>query len=82
MTIIRASKRGQIVIPKEVRKKLHITEGKKLLIKACDDHATITPLPDDPAEFFCGIFKAKSSLTGALAAERKKERKHEAGKGA
>ncbi len=82
MPIVISSKRGQIVIPKEVRKKLHITEGKKLLIKACEDHAVITPLPDDPAEYFCGIFKDKSSLTDALLAERKKDRRYDSKKGA
>lgn len=81
MHIITSSKRGQIVIPKEVRRKLHIKEKTRLLIKACGDHAVITPMPDDPVESFCGIFKDKSSLTGALLEERKKERKHETKKG-
>ena len=66
MPIITTSSRGQIVIPKDIRKQLNIFPGKKLLIKAEKDQAIITPLPDDPVEFFCGFFKDKSSLTNAL----------------
>ena len=82
MTIIIISSRGQIVIPKEIRKRLQIGPGKKLLIKAEGDHAIIKPLPDDPVEHFCGFFKDGPSLTKALLAERKKERKRESKKAA
>ncbi len=80
MAIITTSSRGQIVIPKDIRKQLNIFPGKKLLIKAEKDQAIITPLPDDPVEFFCGFFKDKSSLTKALTNERRKERNHESKK--
>ena len=36
-----------------------------------------TPLPDDPVEAFCGIFKEKSSLTSALAEQREKDKHRE-----
>jgi AbrB family looped-hinge helix DNA binding protein len=74
MLIVTVSNRGQIVIPKEVRKKLKIVPGKKLLIKTEGDHILLTPLPDDPVEHFCGIFKEGPSLTKALLDERRKER--------
>jgi AbrB family looped-hinge helix DNA binding protein len=82
MHVVTTSKRGQIVIPRDVRKQLRIIPGKKLLIKAEGDHAIITPLPDDPVEHFCGIFAGKPSLTKALVEERRAERKHEAKKSA
>jgi AbrB family looped-hinge helix DNA binding protein len=82
MPIVTTSKRGQIVIPRDVRKQLQIIPGKKLLIKTEGDHAIITPLPDDPVEHFCGIFAGKPSLTKALLEERRAERKHEAKKSA
>ena len=82
MPIVTTSKRGQIVIPRDVRKQLRIIPGKKLLIKTEGDHAIITPLPDDPVEHFCGIFSGKPSLTKALLEERRAERKHEAKKSA
>lgn len=77
MTVVTTSSRGQIVIPREIRKKLKIVPGKKLLIKTEKDHALLVPLPDDPTEEFCGIFKEGPSLTKALLAERKKERERE-----
>jgi AbrB family looped-hinge helix DNA binding protein len=82
MPVVTTSKRGQIVIPRAVRKQLRIIPGKRLLIKTEGDHAIITPLPDDPVEHFCGIFAGKPSLTKALLEERKAERKHEAKKSA
>jgi AbrB family looped-hinge helix DNA binding protein len=80
MTIVTASSRGQIVIPKDIRRRLNISPGKKLLIKAEKDQAIIMPLPDDPVEYFCGFFKNKSSLTKALIKERLKERNRESKK--
>ncbi len=80
MTVVTASSRGQIVIPKEIRERLQIVPGKKLLIKAEGDHVIIKPLPDDPVEHFCGIFKGGSSLTKALLHERRRERKRESKK--
>ena len=80
MTIVTASSRGQIVIPKDIRRRLNISPGKKLLIKAEKDQAIIMPLPDDPVEYFCGFFKDKSSLTKALIKERLKEQNRESKK--
>jgi AbrB family looped-hinge helix DNA binding protein len=82
MAVVTTSSRGQIVIPREIRKKLKIVPGKKLLIKTEEDHALLVPLPDDPVEEFCGIFKEGPSLTKALLAERKKEREREEKKAA
>ncbi|MCP4667372.1 MAG: AbrB/MazE/SpoVT family DNA-binding domain-containing protein [Deltaproteobacteria bacterium] len=77
MSIVTTSNRGQIVIPRDVRKQLHIVPGKKILVKAEGDRAILFPLPDDPVEHFCGIFEKGPSLTKALLSERRKERKRE-----
>lgn len=82
MRIIIASNRGQIVIPKEVRKKLQIRPGKRLLLKTEGDHILLRPLPDDPVEYFCGIFEEGPSLTKALIEERRKDRDRESKKAA
>jgi AbrB family looped-hinge helix DNA binding protein len=37
-----------MVIPKEVRKRLKLLPGKKLIIKVEGDHAIVLPLPDNP----------------------------------
>jgi AbrB family looped-hinge helix DNA binding protein len=81
MPIVTTSSRGQIVIPKDIRKHLQITPGKRLLIKAEGDHAIITPLPENPVEHFCGIFKEGSSLTDALKEGRQRDRNRESKKG-
>lgn len=77
MNIVTASSRGQIVIPKEIRNRFNIVAGKKLSITAEGDHMLLTPLPDDPVDAFCGIFKEKSSLTRALTEHRKKDKHRE-----
>jgi len=77
MLVVTASSRGQIVIPKDIRKRLNIVAGKKLAVKAEGDRVLLTPLPDDPVEAFCGIFKEKSSLTTALTEHRQKDKKRE-----
>ncbi len=77
MSIVTTSNRGQIVIPRDVRKQLHIVPGKKILVKAEGDRAILFPLPDDPVEHFCGIFEKGPSLTKAFLSERRKERKRE-----
>ena len=71
------STRGPIVIPREIRKKLNIVPRKKVLVRAEGERAILFPLPDDPVEHFCGIFQKGPSLTGALLAERRKERARE-----
>jgi len=80
MSVVTTSSRGQIVIPRDVRKQLRIGPGKKVLVRAEGDRAILFPLPDDPVEHFCGIFQKGSSLTKALLAERGKERAREAKK--
>ena len=77
MLVVTASSRGQIVIPKDIRKRLNIVAGKRLAVKAEGDRVLLTPLPDDPVEAFCGIFEEKSSLTRALAEHRQKDKQRE-----
>jgi AbrB family looped-hinge helix DNA binding protein len=80
MSVVTTSSRGQIVIPRDVRKQLRIGPGKKVLIRTEGDRAILFPLPDDPVDHFCGIFQKGTSLTKALLAERGKERAREAKK--
>lgn len=80
MAVVTTSARGQIVIPGDIRRRLNITPGKKLLIKTDGDQVIIHPLPDNPIEAFCGIFKKEDSLTEALKESRGEERQREAKK--
>jgi len=80
MSIVIASARGQIVIPREIRRQLNITPGRRLLLKVVDDSVMIQPLPDDPVVAFCGIFGEGDSLTEALQENRKEEQQREKAK--
>ena len=75
MAVVKMHPKGQIVIPKEIRKKLGgIKPGKALSITFVKDHAEIRPLPDDPIEFLTGFFKGHPV---SLAEELLKERAHD-----
>ena len=73
MPVVTTSSRGQIVIPRDIRKQLQIVPGKKLVVKVEGEHAVITSLPDDPVESFYGFFEGGGSLTKALLDERRKD---------
>ncbi len=75
MPIVKTSSKGQIVIPKEIRKKLGITSGKKVLFRIVDNHAEITPLPEDSIKAMRGILKGGHSLAKELLSERKRDNK-------
>lgn len=78
MAIVTTSAKGQVVIPKEEREKMNIKPGSKVMVEAVDDHVEIHPLPEDPIEYLCGIFKDYPvSLTEALLKDRKEELERE-----
>jgi len=81
MPIITISSKGQIVIPKKIRKDLGIKPGQKVSLQVINSQRIeLLPLPENPIEAFCGIFKEGSSLTEALLRERKEEFKREEAK--
>jgi len=81
MPTVIASPKCQVVIPKNEREKIGLKPGARVLVEAVDDHIEIRPIPDDPVEGYCGVFKGKPSLTKALLEERKADRKRENKKG-
>lgn len=81
MIIVKTSAKGQIVLPKKIRKKLDIKPGQKVALRLVGNHAEIKPLPRDPVESLCGIFKGHPvSLAEELLAERQKDREREEAK--
>jgi AbrB family looped-hinge helix DNA binding protein len=81
MPIVVTSAKGQVVIPKKERDRVGIRAGTRVVVEAVDDHIEIRPLPEKPAESFCGLFKGGPSLTRALLKERGKESRREEKKG-
>jgi AbrB family looped-hinge helix DNA binding protein len=73
VNIVTTSAKGQVVIPKKERKQLGIKPGSRVIIEAVGDHIEIRPVPDDPIEFYCGIFRQRSSLTGTLLQDKRRE---------
>jgi AbrB family looped-hinge helix DNA binding protein len=77
MVIVKTSPKGQVVIPKNIRRKFNVVTGKLINVFEKDGQIVLEPLPDDPVEAACGMFKDGSSLTKALLKSRKEARKIE-----
>jgi len=70
---LQVSSKYQIVIPQEVRKKINLKSGDKLIIKANNDKIVIYPHPKNYAKYSLGL--GKEIWQGVDAAEYvKKER--------
>jgi len=79
-TVVTSTK-NQVVIPKRERDRVGLKPGMRVSVTVVDDHIEIRPLPENPVEHFHGYFKRGPSLTQALFAERRKERRREDQKG-
>ena len=77
MPIVRASSKYQIAIPKAIRSKLGIKVGQRFAVKDVDGAIELIPIPDDPIEYLCGIFKGEPSMAAELLEERKRDLEHE-----
>ena len=74
MTISRATIKGQVIRPANLRKKFNIQKGTRLAIMEGEGQViVIRPLPDDPVAASRGMLKGKSSLTKALLKDRQEE---------
>jgi len=76
MTISKATIKGQVIIPVELRKKFNIKKGTRISIEEGQGQVILLrPLPDDPISASRGMLKGKTSLTGALLKDRREEAK-------
>ncbi|MBI3185145.1 MAG: AbrB/MazE/SpoVT family DNA-binding domain-containing protein [Myxococcales bacterium] len=80
MTTVRASTKGQVVIPRDLRRRLGIEAGTILGVSERRGSLVLRPLRDVPQleaiDRACGLL-AGANLVGALLAERRRERTRE-----
>ncbi|OHE60403.1 MAG: hypothetical protein A2Z47_15860 [Thermodesulfovibrio sp. RBG_19FT_COMBO_42_12] len=75
--IAKATVKGQVVIPAELRKKYRIKKGSKVNIYEGEGNVIIIrPLPEDPIEASKGMLKGKTSILKALLKDRQEETRH------
>ncbi|HHB90952.1 MAG TPA: AbrB/MazE/SpoVT family DNA-binding domain-containing protein [Anaerolineae bacterium] len=79
MKTVVVSKKGWVVIPAEIRKKLNIQPGDKMMVIQEGDTIQLIPVPDDPIEWGRGLLKDEGgpSLVEALLEERRRDRERE-----
>jgi AbrB family looped-hinge helix DNA binding protein len=77
MSLAQISSKGQILIPKRIRKKYGVKPGGKVQILEQTEGIMIKPAPEDPLETACGFLKGDSPLTDDLLKEHDKEQRHE-----
>ena len=80
MTITTLSKKGQLVIPGDIRRRHSLKQGDRFLVKYEEGKIILEPLERYPILRLRGAFKGKASLTQALLQERRLERAREDGK--
>jgi len=74
MPVVRTSAKGQVVIPAELRERIGLRPGGKVLVTLADGRkVVIEPIPDDPIEAACGMLRGGPSLTQSLLKVRREE---------
>ncbi|WP_434074280.1 AbrB/MazE/SpoVT family DNA-binding domain-containing protein [Moorella naiadis (nom. illeg.)] len=74
--VARISRKGWVVIPKELRQRYNISPGAKVVFAERDGSLFLTPVPPDPIASGKGLLRGYP-LVETLLAQRKEEVKHE-----
>lgn len=77
MTTTVITQKGQIVIPSNIRKRLHLKKGTRLYIKEKGQELIIKPVTPAYFEDIAGVLQTKGILSKALLKERAKDRARE-----
>ena len=74
MTIAKATVKGHVIIPAELRKKYNIKKGSRVSVyEGKGGVIIIKPIPEDPIGESRGMLKGKPSLLKALMRDRREE---------
>jgi AbrB family looped-hinge helix DNA binding protein len=77
MSVTQLTQKGQILVPKYLRRKLGLTPGGKVHLAEEEGRLVLTPVPPDPIEAATGFLKGKFSLTHDLRREHREEARRE-----
>lgn len=77
MATIKISKKGWIVIPKEIRERNHLRPGDKVQVIDLAGRISVVPAMENPIQEIRGMFRGGDSLTEALLEERRQELERE-----
>ena len=75
MAIVKATVKGQILIPAYIRRKFRIVKGTRLNVYEQGKKIIAEPLENDPVEEGRGMLKTGGRILKALIADRKREAK-------
>jgi AbrB family looped-hinge helix DNA binding protein len=73
VSVTQVSKKGQILVPKYLRRKLGLKPGGKVHLAEEEGRLVLTPVPPDPIEAATGFLKGRFSLTQDLRREHREE---------
>ncbi|MBI5234398.1 MAG: AbrB/MazE/SpoVT family DNA-binding domain-containing protein [Deltaproteobacteria bacterium] len=73
MTIVKATGKGQVIIPAEIRKKYNILKGTNVVILEREGEIIVKPAFREPVKEARGMFKKGASALKALMADRREE---------
>jgi AbrB family looped-hinge helix DNA binding protein len=77
MATVTVSKKGWVVIPREIRQRYGIRPGDKVQVVDYAERIAIIPAMKDPIRETRGMLKGRPSLTKALLEERRRELERE-----
>ena len=77
MAIIQISTKGQVLIPRQLRRKFGFKPGEKVQLTEEDGRLVITAVPPDPIAAATGFLKGRLSLTADLRREHRDEARRE-----
>jgi len=73
MSVIQLSAKGQILIPKVLRRKLGLKPGARVQLIEQEGQLVVRPVPSDPIAAATGFLKGRFSFTKDLQREHREE---------
>lgn len=77
MPITQLSQKGQVLVPKALRRKLGLKPGAKVQLTEEEGRLILSPVPPDPIAAAAGFLTGSFSLTADLRQEHREELRRE-----